>query len=205
MCATRRHWRSWKAKHNLGGAATPPWPRNKFRLKNRARLLLEISSQSFEMIKIKWEAEVTMRRLQARKGWKILDTKYGKIQCSAQRPGALIFMRVLFVVFFGWVVAVHSQDLAPNTIGGTYLTVTITGGNAPFAASGSYKFFTSAVMTNYAVLGNAGGDSVQVPTTIRRPAQTVACWLLLMLSPDRELQWLFHSLRPRLGRWCSRD
>ncbi|MGH7950453.1 MAG: hypothetical protein ACREFE_00820 [Limisphaerales bacterium] len=49
-----------------------------------------------------------------------------------------------------------AQDFAPDALTGTRLTVTVTGGSAPFADSGGYKLFTSAAGTNYVVLGNAG-------------------------------------------------
>jgi hypothetical protein len=68
-------------------------------------------------------------------------------------------MRVVFSAFALWVagtIGVFAQDFAPDSMAGSYLTVAITGGSAPFAASGSYLLFTSAAGTNYAVLGRAG-------------------------------------------------
>lgn len=49
-----------------------------------------------------------------------------------------------------------AQDLAPDSMAGSLLTVAVTGGSAPFAASGHYELFTSATGTNYVVLGRAG-------------------------------------------------
>ena len=49
-----------------------------------------------------------------------------------------------------------AQGLAPNSLADELLAVTITGGTTPFASSGTYKLFTSAVATNYTLLGDAG-------------------------------------------------
>jgi hypothetical protein len=46
-----------------------------------------------------------------------------------------------------------AQDFAPSSFANSMLTVTVTAGRTPFAASGSYRFFTSVAGSNYVVLG----------------------------------------------------
>jgi hypothetical protein len=50
----------------------------------------------------------------------------------------------------------RAQDLAPASLAGALLTVTVVQGQAPFASSGGYRLFTSVAGSNYVVLGRAG-------------------------------------------------
>jgi len=64
-------------------------------------------------------------------------------------------LNALLAALIGLVISqavVSAQDSLANTL----LSVTVTSGSAPFAASGSYKLFTSVIGTNYVVLGRAG-------------------------------------------------
>lgn len=53
-------------------------------------------------------------------------------------------------------VSLRAQSFAPESLAGSLLTVAVSRGNAPFATSGTYRFFISAAGTNYTVLGRAG-------------------------------------------------
>jgi len=57
---------------------------------------------------------------------------------------------------------VHAQDFAPDSLAGSFLTVAVGNGQAPFATSGSYRLFTSVVGTDYIVLGAPGPLSAGV-------------------------------------------
>ncbi len=48
-------------------------------------------------------------------------------------------------------------QLSPPTLTGAVLTLTISGGNGPFASAGAYQIFISATGSNYFILGDAGG------------------------------------------------
>ncbi len=68
-------------------------------------------------------------------------------------------MRALITAFLGLMIipaGVRAQGFAPDSITATYLTVSVSGGSAPFVGSGSYRLFTSVAGTNYVVLGRAG-------------------------------------------------
>jgi hypothetical protein len=53
-------------------------------------------------------------------------------------------------------VSLRAQSFAPESLAGSLLTVAVSSGHAPFATSGTYRFFISAAGTNYTVLGRAG-------------------------------------------------
>jgi len=50
-------------------------------------------------------------------------------------------------------VVIYAQDVAPSSLANSMLTVTVTGGRAPFATNGSVRLFTSVTGTNYLALG----------------------------------------------------
>ena len=62
--------------------------------------------------------------------------------------------RILLALFGS--LACLAQSNAPGSFNAQLLTVNISTATAPFAGSGSYKIFTSAVGSNYTVLGNPG-------------------------------------------------
>ena len=61
----------------------------------------------------------------------------------------------LLLALFGSV-ASFAQSTAPDSFNAQLLNVSISKATAPFTSSGSYKLFTSAVGSNYTVLGNPG-------------------------------------------------
>ncbi len=69
-------------------------------------------------------------------------------------------MRPLFsLLLAAWLppaMIVHAQDFAPEALAGSFLTVAVGNGRAPFAASGSYRLFTSVAGTDYVMLGAPG-------------------------------------------------
>jgi hypothetical protein len=49
-----------------------------------------------------------------------------------------------------------AENLAPDSLASSLVSVTVAGGHAPFATNGTYRLFVSLAGTNYNVLGRAG-------------------------------------------------
>lgn len=94
---------------------------------------------------------------------------------------------------------IMAQDYAPDSMTGSRLTVTVTGGSAPFVTGGDYKLFMSAAGTNYVVLGRAGAGFGWGTYHYSKTDADHGVLTFLDLNPGREFPCRLLSLRRERG------
>ena len=74
-----------------------------------------------------------------------------RLLCASVRQTLPVHF-ALTVAFSVFAMSTVAQDLAPTSLAGQILNITILSGSAPFTSSGDYKLFTSPLNNNFTVI-----------------------------------------------------